>query len=89
MTDHLTRALEAFNAIASRDDAEAFAVVHGFSRALMDQAPAPQQGTIDGETARMSLRWFDEIVFVMNAPKGHEVTLEIGKGTTLRVGYRE
>jgi hypothetical protein len=83
-----------FLQIASRDDAEAFAVTWGLSRAFQNQAPGPQHlgvwaGEIDGRIVRMTLRWFDEIAVVApNAWQLNKASLSVADEPVVEVTYR-
>jgi hypothetical protein len=86
--------IEDFHSIASRDDAEAFAVTHGLSRAFVAQDIAPRMlGVWRGDSpcgvVRMTLRWFEPINLGRPRTRVNKATLQIGRGSVFEASYED
>jgi hypothetical protein len=88
------RLIEEFFRIASRDDAEAFAITHGLSRAFVEQNSAPRAlGVWRGDSSfgvvRMTLHWFEPINLATPRMRVNKATLQIGTDTVYEASYED
>jgi hypothetical protein len=86
--------IEEFLSIASRDDAEAFAITHGLSRAFLEQNSAPRalgawRGLTPFGMVQMTLHWFEPINLGIRRIRMNKATLRIDAGAIYEAIYED